>query len=114
MWLFACFQILAVVFSPLVWYHHYVYLLFPLVLLLSESSILACVLGVTALTSIQIERYFESHVIWFPWPTLFGALMLLLSAYVLFIRLSLARNTSEGNPPNHSLEATGDAAGFAG
>jgi alpha-1,2-mannosyltransferase len=103
MWLFACFQILAVIFSPLVWYHHYVFLLFPLLLLLSDSSSLARVVGILVLTSFQVLRYFESIVVWFPWPALFGILMLLLSAYILFIRASRNRNLSESHPPNLSL-----------
>ena len=104
LWLFACFQIIMVLFSPLVWYHHFVFLLFPLVLLSSESSFAVRSIGVTSMTLIQAERYWEAMVRAIPWPCLVALLLMFATAYVCFIRPPLTQK-----PVNLSINA-GEAA----
>lgn len=85
MWLFACFQVLTVVFSPLVWYHHFTFLLFPLILFLRGPSSLVRGLGVISITLIQAERYFEAVSKEIPWPSLIALFVLLITAYVCYL-----------------------------
>lgn len=96
-WLFACFQVLAVIFSPLVWYHHYVFLLFPIVLLLSENSTALQAIGMVVITSIQIERFFQHYIAWSALPTIIGSVLLLITAYVVFLRYARERSGTEGS-----------------
>jgi len=59
MWLFAAMNMLMVVFSPLVWYHHSIFLLLPLVLLLFHRSGAYWAAGMGLLLIIQAERLIE-------------------------------------------------------
>jgi alpha-1,2-mannosyltransferase len=104
-WLFACFQVLAVFFSPLVWYHHYVFLMFPILLLISQPSIYVRGIGLVVLTAFQLERYFGHTVVWFPWPSILGTVLLSISVIVMLIKLVRDQNHPEANASPASLEA---------
>jgi alpha-1,2-mannosyltransferase len=99
-WLFACFQILTVVFSPLLWYHHFTFLLFPLLLFLRGPSSAIRGLGVISITLIQAERYFEAVVRAIAWPSLVAILMMLIVAYACYMYSPLAKATSYPSSPN--------------
>jgi len=76
-WLFGLFLIAMVVSSPLVWYHHSVFLLLPLAQLVLSASRVYAELGVTLVFALQMERIFEYS--WKPiaLPVLFAHMAML-------------------------------------
>ncbi|MDY0018799.1 MAG: glycosyltransferase family 87 protein [Anaerolineae bacterium] len=61
-WVFTTLVALMVFFSPLVWYHHSVFLLLPLAALLLHRSRVYGVVGLSLLSLIQLDRVFEHFV----------------------------------------------------
>jgi len=85
LWLFNAFITMMVVFSPLVWYHHSVFLLLPIATLLLDRNILHRGLGVVVLLLIQSERVFEHYLVPFPWPILLAHILLvIMSIYMAY------------------------------
>ena len=82
-WSFVAFVMLSVVFSPLVWYHHAVLLVLPLVMLFFQGGVL-CALGAASLLLIQFERPFETFVRVSPIPMLVGQLLLIVAIVLSF------------------------------
>jgi alpha-1,2-mannosyltransferase len=76
-WLFGLFLIAMVVSSPLVWYHHSLFLLLPLVQLILSASRVYAGLGVALVFVLQMGRLFEYG--WKPiaLPVLFAQVSLL-------------------------------------
>lgn len=67
-WFFGLLITTMVLFSPLVWYHHSIYLIFPMALLSLFSSGKYINIGIGLLFLMQIERLFENYVFNFPLP----------------------------------------------
>lgn len=61
-WWFSLYLSIMVIFSPLVWYHHSVYLLLPLALIFASPSL--SWVGILCVFLLQAERAFD----WFVWP----------------------------------------------
>ncbi len=61
-WVFTTLVTLMVFFSPLVWYHHSVFLILPLAALLLHKSRVYSVIGLSVLSLIQLDRVFEHFV----------------------------------------------------
>lgn len=80
LWLFNAFITTMVVFSPLVWYHHSVFLLLPIATLLLDRNILHRGLGVVVLLLIQSEKVFEHYLVPFPWPILLAHIILVITS----------------------------------
>jgi alpha-1,2-mannosyltransferase len=70
--LFAAFGALGTLASPLIWYHHLVFLLPGLGVLVADRSRRMAALGVSCLLAIQIERLWETAVDGFPLPAAVG------------------------------------------
>jgi hypothetical protein len=68
---------LMTIFSPLVWYHHSVFLIIPLLLLLLNPNRLYAVFGIGILFTIQFERLFEYLIVDFALPILLSHFILL-------------------------------------
>jgi hypothetical protein len=75
--LFAAFGALGTLASPLIWYHHLVFLLPGLGVLVADRSWRLAALGVSCLLAIQIERLWETAVDGFPLPAAAGMVGLL-------------------------------------
>lgn len=56
--LFALFLCLMVIFSPLLWYHHFVFLLLPLAMLLYHPSAVYATMGLAIIFLFQADRLF--------------------------------------------------------
>jgi hypothetical protein len=78
--LFATLLTVIVVFSPLVWYHHSVFLALPIVLLLGAPDARTRWLALAALVLIQFDRVFEHVFTRHAWPVLLahGILLVLM------------------------------------
>jgi hypothetical protein len=80
---FALVLTVLTVFSPLVWYHHFVFLLLPVLLLFRSSP---AWLGVTFVTLVQSERLFESTLWGFPAPVLAAQALVFCSIFWTWFR----------------------------
>jgi alpha-1,2-mannosyltransferase len=69
-WLFATLLTVIVVSSPLVWYHHSVFLTLAIVMLLGAADARTHWLAFAALALIQVDRVFEHVVTRHAWPVL--------------------------------------------
>ncbi len=76
LWWYSLYVLCMVIFSPLVWYHHSVYLLLPLAALFVRPTFSR--IGVVCLFLFQIERVFDWFIRPVALPVLFGHLILLL------------------------------------
>ena len=72
-------------FSPLVWYHHYVFLALPLAILLIGPDTRCRIAGFALIFMIQVERLFDDKVAFFSLPATLAGLVLL--AFGLWIYL---------------------------
>ena len=77
LWEFALLLTLMTIFSPLVWYHHSIFLIIPLLLLLLSPIRLYVVFGIGILFIIQFERLFEYLIVPFAMPILLSHFILL-------------------------------------
>lgn len=77
LWEFALLLTLMTIFSPLVWYHHSIFLIIPSLLLLLNPHRLYAVFGAGLLLIIQYERLFEYKVIDFALPIVMAHFILL-------------------------------------
>ncbi len=64
-------------FSPLIWYHHSMFLIVPIILLLQRSDDHYSLISISLVLLIQLERFFEDKVINFPLPIFLAQYMLL-------------------------------------
>ncbi len=75
--LFYAFLCVMVIFSPLVWYHHFIFLVLPLVYLLIKGSRPVLLTALVLLVVIQSERVFENLVTRYPLPVNMAQIVLL-------------------------------------
>lgn len=68
LWEFSLLTVTMTLFSPLVWYHHSIFLILPLTLLLLHSNRRYALLGIGLLFVIQFERLFEYKIANFAVP----------------------------------------------
>jgi alpha-1,2-mannosyltransferase len=78
--LFAAFAALGTLASPLIWYHHLVFLLPALAAALVPRSRRWAALGVACLLAIQSERVWETVVTSYPLPAVVGMMVLTAAA----------------------------------
>jgi hypothetical protein len=94
LWLFALFNVWMVLSSPLLWYHHNVLLVVPLLLLAANRIRVLGVPGEWAALMVvlvlQVERLFEREVIGAPLP--------ILAAHALLLLVMLCATTSASGP----------------
>lgn len=86
-WLFNLVLVLMVTFSPLLWYHHTVFLLLPYAVLLFASPGPYRLMGLIALGLVQSQRSFEFAIFDFPWPGVTANLIVLLVTLFGFARV---------------------------
>jgi len=85
LWEFALLSVIMTLFSPLVWYHHSVFLILPLLILLLYSNHRYVVIGIGIIFVIQFERLFEYKITNFAWPiSLAGFLLLGLGIWIYY------------------------------
>jgi alpha-1,2-mannosyltransferase len=84
-WLFMALAIIAVVFSPLVWYHHSTFLLLPLMALLVSPRKAVFVLGLGLVFVLQGERLFEQFVTLTAYPVVISQLCLLAVVVIIYL-----------------------------
>lgn len=77
LWEFALLLTLMTIFSPLVWYHHSIFLIIPSLLLLLSPRRLYAVSGAGLLFIIQFERLFEYKIVDFALPITLAHFILL-------------------------------------
>jgi alpha-1,2-mannosyltransferase len=77
LWAFALLLTIMTLFSPLVWYHHSLFLIVPLVILILHSNRLYAVTSIGILGVIQSERLFEYKTANLAWPILLAGFALL-------------------------------------
>ncbi len=77
LWGFALLLMIMTLSSPLVWYHHSLFLVLPLMLFLWHPGRRYAILGVAVLFVIQSERLFEYKVANFAWPISLAEFILL-------------------------------------
>ena len=85
-YLFFCLGALMVFFSPLVWYHHSVLLLLPLLGLILTGSRLSRLLGLAVIGLIQVDRVFEHTVVFLALPVLVAHIALLAAVIWAYLR----------------------------
>ncbi|MHB0856131.1 MAG: glycosyltransferase family 87 protein [Anaerolineae bacterium] len=91
--LYALLTLCMVFFSPLVWYHHSVYLLVPLLALVARHHGHGLALALGAMALIQTERLFEQVVVRLPLPVLAAHILLLAWTALPFIARLRPRNS---------------------
>jgi hypothetical protein len=77
LWTFTLLLLTMTLFSPLVWYHHAVFLIVPLVILILHPNPHYFVMSVVIIFIIQFERFFEYNVANFAYPILLAEFSLL-------------------------------------
>lgn len=105
-WFFGLLITTMVLFSPLVWYHHSIYLIFPMALLSFYSSGKYKNIGIGLLFLIQIERFFENYVLNFPLPVAIAEYALLGLGIWIFIKEfgPIKINTPQFLPKSWSMD----------
>jgi len=74
---FALLLLAMTLFSPLVWYHHSIFLIVPIVLLFLRSENYSSIISIVLVLLIQFERFFEDRIINFPLPVFLAHYLLL-------------------------------------
>jgi 4-amino-4-deoxy-L-arabinose transferase-like glycosyltransferase len=77
LWGFSGLLVAMTVFSPLVWYHHLLFLILPLAILLLRSNRGYTIVGIILILVIQLERVFEYAVVDLALPDCLASLTLL-------------------------------------
>jgi hypothetical protein len=100
LWQFALVLIVMTIFSPLIWYHHSVFLIFPIILLGFCSKTLYGITSIIIIFAIQVERLFEYWIINVSAPVIISHYILLIFMmylYFNFISKSFTIQLSEDN-----------------
>lgn len=83
---FALLLLAMTLFSPLVWYHHSMFLIVPIVLLFLQDNNNYSIAGIALILLIQLERLFENKVVNFPFPILVAHYVLLGLVLTIYVK----------------------------
>lgn len=86
-----------IIFSPLVWLHHSVFLVFPIIFLFGHNKF-SRTIGIISLFLIQATRLFEANIVQVAYPVLLGhfLIMALLLYLIVFDRSASLEIASQG------------------
>lgn len=85
-WLFGSFVMVMVIGSPLVWYHHSVFLLIPLAISLQYKSRSWLGLGLGVLLLIQVDRFFEFATLRYAAPVVVAHFLMIIALAVTYFQ----------------------------